>query len=598
MKGPNQFPDQLANAHRLYRDGKAKHALGACRKVLKTDPRNFDALCLAAMAQARLGRLTNAAKFIARALVVRPNNPSALNAQGDVMMSLGHYDKAVQSFGAALAAEPHFADAHFNLGNALVAQGREEEAVSSFSAAIAVRPDWLDAIIARATLLAVLGRHQEALAGLDDAIAREPRFAMAHYNRGLTLKKIARPEDALDAFRAAIEIDPGFVEAHNNFANTLKELHRYEDAVVAFREVIRRNPDYAMGFYNLGTVLAELCRYDEAIACLEETMRLDPDFATAGHFMSFVMLAIGRYREGWKNYEYRLRYVEGSPHPAERYAGGRNVQRITGDAARDLAGRSVLLYKEQGLGDEIMFASSVPDAVRAAAALTLECEVRLKGLFARSFPDVQLITSGDAEPAGVEKRYMSGSLGRLFRNQAEDFPGTPYLVADAVRRVKMRARLDALGNGRKIGIMWRGGVGSDTEGARSMHLADMVPKMGDDVHWISLSHLDRAAEEVTAFNTSHDITVHHWPEVLQSQDYDDTAALLAALDAVVTVTCTIGHCCGALGTPVHVLVPRTPEWRYGLYGTTIPWYDSMTLYRQEASGEWPFAVVRAARRDG
>ena len=191
-----------------------------------------------------------------------------------------------------------------------------------------------------------------------------------------------------------------------------------------------------------------------------------------------------------------------------------------------------------------------------------------------------------------------GSLGRLFRNRTQDFPGTPYLVADPVRRAEMRTRLDALGDGRKIGIMWRGGIGGNNEEARSMALADMAAAMGGEFHWISLSHLDQAVEEVAAFKAAFGITVHHWPEVLQSQDYDDTAALLAALDAVFTVTCTIGYCCGALGTPVHVLVPRNPEWRYGTESAAIPWYGSMIMYRQAASGEWPFARALAALRAG
>jgi hypothetical protein len=299
---------------------------------------------------------------------------------------------------------------------------------------------------------------------------------------------------------------------------------------------------------------------------------------------------MGRFAEGWREYDWRSR---ASLHLAtfpQRYPGVESA-----DAAPDLAGKSVLLYQEQGLGDEIMFASMVPDAARAAARLVLMCEPRLKGLFARSFPGVEVVARGEAEPEGVERRYLIGSLGRVFRNRTEDFPGTPYLTPDPERVMATRARLDGLGEGRKVGIMWRGGVGGNNEAQRSLALADMAASMGTDCHWISLSHLKTAGEDIAAFTATSGITVHHWPVILQSRDYDDTAALLAALDAVFTVTCTIGHCCGALGTPVHVLVPRTPEWRYGTEGADIPWYRSMSMYRQDVeSGAWPMDRVRAA----
>ncbi len=175
---------------------------------------------------------------------------------------------------------------------------------------------------------------------------------------------------------------------------------------------------------------------------------------------------------------------------------------------------------------------------------------------------------------------------RLFRKAAGDFPGTPYLTADPDRRKAMRTRLDGLDGGAKIGIMWRGGVGGQREELRSLSLAEMLPPLGGEgCHWISLSHLDSASDETAAYSQASGTPVHHWPEVLRSDDYDDTAALLAELDMVVSVTGTVAHCAAALGVSTHVLVNRVPEWRYGQEGPATPWYSAMTLYRQTDS--WP-----------
>jgi tetratricopeptide (TPR) repeat protein len=585
---------RLAHARSLHHAGKVKAALAVYRDLLKADPKNFDVLCLSTMAQVQLGRPAEAAKSIARALALSPANAVALNAQGNVFMELGKRDRAIESFRAAVKADPGFADAHLNLGGALAAGGDREAALAAFDAALAARPGWPDALLARATQFAALGSDEEALAGFDAVLARRPRFAPAHYNRGTTLKRMERLEEAMAAFRSAIAIDPNFVEAHNNLANTLTALRRYDEAIPAYRAALALRPEYPVALYNLGNALVELGRHDEALVHYADALRLDPDYADAGINMCSAKLAKGRWREGWDDYEYRLRDTQFR----KRHPPVARIQPLTGDPARDLAGKSVLIYREQGLGDGIMFASMIPDAVRVARRIAMVCHPRLKGLFVRSFPDIDVIAQGqDTEPEGVERRYMIGSLGRLFRKRREDFPGTPYLVPDPACLAAMRARLDGIGPRRKVGIMWRGGVGGHSEKQRSLTLDDMAAGMGEEFHWVSLNHLDSAAEEVAAFTAATGRAIHHWPEVLQADDYDETVALLAALDTVFTVTCTVGHCCGALGVPVHVLVPRAPEWRYGTEGSAIPWYRSMTMYRQDFdSGAWPIAEALAAIR--
>jgi tetratricopeptide (TPR) repeat protein len=401
-----------------------------------------------------------------------------------------------------------------------------------------------------------------------------------------------RLEEAAAAFRAAVAIDPNFVEAHNNLANTLTALRRYDEAIPAYRAALSLRPEYPVALYNLGNALVELGRHDEGLVCYADALRLDPNYADAGINICSAKLAKGRWQEGWTDYEYRLRDTQFR----KRHPTVARIQPLTGDPARDLAGKSVLVYREQGLGDGIRFASMIPDAVRVARRVAMVCHPRLKGLFLRSFPDIDVIAQGtDAEPEGIERRYMIGSLGRLFRTRTEDFPGTAYLIPDAARVEAMRKRLDQLGDGRKVGIMWRGGVGGHSEKQRSLTLDDVAAGMDEAFHWISLNHLDSAVEDIAAFKAATGRVIHHWPDILQAEDYDETIALLAALDAVFTVTCTVGHCCGALGVPVHVLVPRAPEWRYGTEGSAIPWYRSMTMYRQDfVSGTWPIAEVRAA----
>jgi hypothetical protein len=201
----------------------------------------------------------------------------------------------------------------------------------------------------------------------------------------------------------------------------------------------------------------------------------------------------------------------------------------------------------------------------------------------------------------LDARIFAGSLGRICRNKPEDFPRSAFLVADPDRRKGLRARLDALGPGKKIGVMWRGGVGGNEEDKRSMDLVDMTRLLekgrAEGVHWISLNHLQSGREETDRLFKDTGIRVHHWPEIIEAQDYDETAALLAELDVVVSVTGTVAHCAGALGVKTHVLVSYFHEWRYAAHHDgDMLWYGTMALHRQSAEDRdaWPLDEIAQA----
>jgi tetratricopeptide (TPR) repeat protein len=565
-------------------------SLASYDAAIAVDPGFADAHAARGSLLQALGRHGDAVACFDRVIALKPRDSEGYFLRANALHRLQRSEEALASYDKVIALNPRLAEAHCNRGNLLQTLGRFDDAVASYDKAIALNPDYPEAHYNGGNALRNLKRPDEAVASYDRAIALRPDYVEAYNNRGLALEELGRPDEAIASFEKAVAVRPDFVAAHYDRAHALQALRRLGEAVAGYDRVVALQPDFVEAYNNRGLVLQAMRRFDDAIASFDRAIERRPDYADAHFNRGICLLLTGRFEEGWREYDWRSR---ASLHLAtfpQRYPGVESA-----DAAPDLAGQSVLLYQEQGLGDEIMFASMVPDAARTAARLVLMCEPRLKGLFARSFPGVEVVARGEAEPEGVERRYLIGSLGRVFRNRKEDFRGTPYLTADPVRVAAMRRRLDGLGEGCKLGIMWRGGVGGNNEALRSLALADMAAAMGTNGHWVSLNHLKTAGEEVAAFTAASGIAVHHWPEILQSPDYDDTAALLVALDAVFTVTCTIGHCCGALGTPVHVLVPRTPEWRYGTEGADIPWYRSMSMYRQDFdSGAWPMREVRAA----
>jgi hypothetical protein len=297
----------------------------------------------------------------------------------------------------------------------------------------------------------------------------------------------------------------------------------------------------------------------------------------------------GDYATGWPEYETRLFNPASSsrPDPFARWNGG------------NPSGRRVLVYGEQGLGDEIMFASCLPDLMAAGAQCVVECHPALERLFARSFPAA---TVYGARPdrrvpeairsSGIDCAVPMGSLPLYYRRSVGDFPSRRgYLRADPDRVLHWRERLRALGGGFTVGVSWRGGTYVSRTGQRSIPLEAWLPILRrPGLRFVSLQYTQDALQAVQTLRESHGIEISHWSEAID--DYDETAALVAALDLTLTVCTAIAHLAGALGRPLWVMAPTNAEWRYGRSGDTMAWYPSARIFRQTRAGDWNDVIAR------
>jgi hypothetical protein len=240
-----------------------------------------------------------------------------------------------------------------------------------------------------------------------------------------------------------------------------------------------------------------------------------------------------------------------------------------------------------------MFASCLSGVVEATGHCIIECEPRLLNLFRRSFPAATVFASTPDRslPQEVAAREVdavipAGSIPRLQRKSVADFPGhRGYLRADPQRVDRWRERLAQLGPGLKVGISWRGGVRKTRRALRSIPLDRWLPILGaPGTRFVSLQYTAGADAEIAQLRAQSGNAIEHWAEAVD--DYDETAALLAALDLTISVCTAVIHLGGALGRPVWVMAPYSPEWRYGFTGDTMPWYPSVKVFRQPAFGEW------------
>lgn len=516
-----------------------------------------------------------------------PRNAPANHLCGRSLSALGRHAEAVPRLRAAVAADPELAAAHGDLAGALLETGELGDAEDSCRRAVALRPDGIDDRLRLVEILEKTGRQTEALAEL--SMAQE--FAPGRFD---LLTRLFRALSRLGMYPEALRIaERAIIENGENFHTWyLLAASRYgmadmQGAVEACQKALIHDAGRPEAHVTLGSAFFALGRVADATAAYQCALAIDSDFPDARFHIGLIRLMSGEYREGWRGFEQRFRRGKSrAMRPCLPPWDGTSLQ-----------GRNVLIMREQGLGDEIMFSSCYPQLISQARRCFIECDPRLEKLFARSFPDAVFCPLEDIETTvqtnpgvAIDARVYAGSLPQYSRQAAEDFPvHDGYLKADSLRAAYWRARLESLGAGLKVGISWRGGTVFTHRERRTLSLMTLLPVLSvPGVRWINLQYGKRD-REIAELQETRGIDIVDWPEAIDG-DYDETAALVGALDLVISVCTSVVHLTGALGRPAWVMTALVPEWRYGLGGSTMPWYPGVRLFRQVTQGDWDSVI--------
>lgn len=552
------------------------------RAALVTDPSHHEAQAGLAAAQFAQGRLGDARRAWLRslALKLRRRLPDILRWNAGQP-------------GTPVAPGREVVDRHLEEAAACSRAGRLDEAAASMEAALRFDPG-------SATVLAAISgafhpwNDAQAEAFARRALEIDPELGSAHTNLAAALWGQGRLDEAERHCREAIRLNPGQSVNRFNLALILRHAGRPAEAEAVYRALGPSEKEDPRYFTELGNLLVEAGGdFEEARRCFRRAQALSQDPRPL-LFEAVLDLLQGNFAEGWERYEARKQTFDQRWHRA--YA------RFPEWNGEPLGEAGLLVYGEQSLGDQIMFASMLPDALARASRLTLLCDPRLQPLFARSFPAINVV----ADPAegreqrmaglgGFERQAGSGSLGRLFRRRAEDFPPhAAYLSPDADAVHAWAKRLASLGPGLKVGLSWRGGTQGTGLRRRSIPPGALAPLLAQPgVRWVSLQH-GAGEEELAALSAPGSPAVANFPGV--TGELDALAALCGALDFVITVCNTNVHVCGAIGREVWVLAPLVPEWRYGAAGERMPWYPAARVLRQRIHGDWSGVLQEAGRR--
>jgi tetratricopeptide (TPR) repeat protein len=543
-----------------HREGRLPEALQCYQELLALDPSHFDTLRLAASAMMRSGDPVTALALLERALGVDAGHVGVLNDRGVALERLGRPKEALAGYERALMIDPAHTEALFNRGNVLAALKRPEEALASYAEVIRLKPDHALALQNSGAVLQMLGRNDEAMTAFGQALLIRPDHAETWSNRGVALRALDRPDEALASYAEAIRLKPANAEAFNNRGLAFQDLKRFDEAFASFSEAIRLKPGHDGAFANRARL----------------------------------QLLLRRFPAGYSDYRHRVGESD--------FAG--SLQRTTLPLCEPgtLRGR-LLLWAEQGLGDELFFVGLLPELLKREVSVTLSAEKRLHPLLARAFPQVRLLERAVAMRASIDGGYDAqapiGDLGYLLGMDDASIAAsrTVYLKADERRCAEMRAQVAAFGGGRRVcGIAWRSANKKFSE-AKSIDLAKLRPLLGTpDTVFVNLQY-GAVDAELEALHAKTGLRIHRIEGLDVREDIDGLAALIDACDAVVTTSNVTVHLAGALGKRGAVLVPhakgRPWYWHEG-DGRSL-WYPCLDLFPQHDPSDWSRPIEACAR---
>lgn len=425
------------------------------------------------------------------------------------------------------------------------------------------------------------GQFAEAERIYQRVLTINPHHPDALHLLGMIAYQTGHNEAAAEFIRSAIAIKADAASYHSNLGNVLQSQGKLAEAGACYQRALVLKPDLIETHLNLGNIFKAQGDVDSSLACYRRALALNPASAEAAVAESMALLLKGDFASGWRNFERRWQTRDYDT-PMRAYAQPLwNGEPLT-------TGR-LLLWGEQGIGDEIMFAGLIPDVIRTGTHCVLDCDPRLQPLFARSFPEISVVASVALEtPLELEitAHLPCGSLPHLYRKSTTAFAATtsPYLFADSSVQDRFRARYS---DGRKlVGLTWHT-KNKKSGRSRSIDLqllATLFARPG--IRWISLQYGERASLEEQAANTPIFID----PEVDQLSNIDQFAAQVAAMDLVITIDNSTAHLAGALGIPTWVLLPFAPDWRWLQEREDSPWYPTMRLFRQTRLDDWQSAL--------
>jgi tetratricopeptide (TPR) repeat protein len=568
--------DAIAHAFQSFETKAFDRAEWWCRQVLQKEPHRAEMLNLLGAVCYQTGRLMDAIGWYREAIDAQPNYPEAYNNLGVALLDLGQLDVAMAQFEAAIELAPNYTQAYFNLGNALQEDGPHEVAIAAYQRALTLDPKHVPARNNLAYLYQTIGNYQQAIALYRQALGLNPDSALAHMNLANLLQEQGNFDGAMVHYEKAILLDPSNADRFYNLAVAYQSMGQTDRAIPTYYEALRLNSRHAASHYNLGMLLRadrptealahlqQAITYQPdvaepynsiglvwqdrqeiaaAIASFRQALELDPDLAEAHVNLGKALLLAGNYPDGFAEYEWRWQSAAFLQTQLPRH---KSIPRW--EAGIDVAGKTVLLWAEQGLRETLLFVRFVPIVKALGATVIVECDRQLVALF-EQIPGIGAVIAKGDPFASCDLQAPFLSLPMILGTTIDTIPHSP----------QRQSAKPIASTGQRISL------------AVSEPISEMLRSQFTTVSTVELVKL---------------------PEIDSATNITTLATTIADCDLIITLDSPIAHLAGYLGIPTWVMLEFSSDWVWLCDRADSPWYETVKLFRQSESKDWE-SVVQA-----
>ncbi|MBV9461355.1 MAG: glycosyltransferase family protein [Bradyrhizobium sp.] len=560
------------------RAGRLLEAELYCQRALEADPEEPEILHLMALICLDATEFDHVVEWASRAIRKDPK-PSYLTTLGTALQRSGRLEDASKAFDKAIQLKPDDAALWTSLGGVLKELSRPSDALSCFQHALKLDPHHVDAAFRSASVLVQLERSEEALALCDLCERVRPHHAMTFFLRSIALRGLKRFEECLaDAWRAHT-LDPSNALFCNGIADALQLLDRFEEALQWLDRALGFQPSFVLALVTRTEVLRKLHRFDELFALHHHIRSIDPTNAKAELSLANDNLLLGNFEAGWKGREARWR-IAGLPlfsvhGPVPVWLGEESI-----------AGKTVLVHSDEGLGDTIQFTRYVPMLAAHGARVVLVVQDSLQPLLSTLPGLFCCLPLSNSTTPPVQARCSVMSLPLAFRTTLDTIP-PPIRLSPPVDRVRVWEERLGPHDRLRVGLVWSGSLTHPNDRARSIALRSLSGILDVDATFVSLQKDPRPDDRAVLLERTEiiDLTAH-------LTDFGETAALVSCLDLVITVDTSAAHLAATMGCPTWIMLPHTPDYRWLLNRDDSPWYPAVRLFRQTETREYASVIER------
>jgi tetratricopeptide (TPR) repeat protein len=559
--------------------GQLDKARDVFEKAIELKPDYIDAIYNLGNAQRDLKAYSRAQHSYQKVIELNPEYTNAYNDLGISLQHQGRMHEAVEQFNLALEQDPMRADIYLNLANAYMDFGETEGAFLSIQNALAIEPSNAKAYNNLGSAYYGQEDYAEAIAAYRQALQLEPGSLEVYFNLALVLFKNNEYDEALRVNDQAMEINNEWPPLLVNRANTLFKLDRLEEAISGYQAALRILPDYKPAFISMAGAYRRMGELKQAVSWFDRVICSEPDNANAHFGKSLALLKSGEFTAGWRHYEWRFEVTD------KHFIKLPNLRCIEWHGEQ-ITGASLTVLGEQGLGDIIHFSRYIPELKKRCGSITFCCAPSLKRLL-RDLPGVDYFQDRD-QPWTLKTDYHVHllSLPNILNTTLETIPSqVPYVSADPAAVESWKSRLNP--QTMNIGIVWGGNPEQVENVDRSCPLKTLLPLTKIAGTTFYSLQMGESKDQLLELPISKNSIVDYTEEL---KDFSDTAALVKALDLVITIDTSVAHLAGALNHPVWTMLWFAHCWRYLQKREDSPWYPSMRLFRQSRIHDWSSVV--------